>query len=292
MIRSQQEVAGLTCPSCGEAFQAPLWLIVDAGERPDLREAILAGTLHAATCPHCGAQGTITAPLLYHDPAEERLIAALPLTIGRPEDARAIVSDLRDRLLAAIPRAQRGAYLGTVELAAELDGLRLLLRPPEVVDTSSSKFQEALEELVAAESSEQFRDVLVRHRGLLMDSDCDAALEELIDGLRSAGDWEAARRVADQRALLARFRAALNERRRVLLDLLDRLAPLQDAEVAILGPLRQMLEAVDHQEVYAARLQLTPDQHIIADRLIERLRLFAQAEQIEEVDAYLAAIQR
>jgi DNA-directed RNA polymerase subunit RPC12/RpoP len=43
----------LTCPQCGQPFQAEIWLIVDADERPDLLEKIQAGTLHQIACPHC-----------------------------------------------------------------------------------------------------------------------------------------------------------------------------------------------------------------------------------------------
>ncbi|MBK8798190.1 MAG: hypothetical protein IPM07_18510 [Anaerolineales bacterium] len=35
-MHSTAQTAELTCPQCGRAFAAEIWLIVDAGERPDL----------------------------------------------------------------------------------------------------------------------------------------------------------------------------------------------------------------------------------------------------------------
>ncbi|MCX7856021.1 MAG: CpXC domain-containing protein, partial [Anaerolineae bacterium] len=68
MSHSYAEKVTLSCPNCGQAFQADLWLIVDAGERPDLVERIRQGTLHTFTCPHCGNTGEVDAPLLLFGP--------------------------------------------------------------------------------------------------------------------------------------------------------------------------------------------------------------------------------
>lgn len=38
MPNSFSQTIELTCPRCGADFQAELWLIVDAAERPDLLE--------------------------------------------------------------------------------------------------------------------------------------------------------------------------------------------------------------------------------------------------------------
>jgi predicted RNA-binding Zn-ribbon protein involved in translation (DUF1610 family) len=59
MPHSFSQTASLTCPQCGRAFSAEVWLIVDADERPDLLARIRAGTLHDLTCPHCGHQGNV-----------------------------------------------------------------------------------------------------------------------------------------------------------------------------------------------------------------------------------------
>jgi tetratricopeptide (TPR) repeat protein len=68
MPTSFQQTQQLTCPRCGQPFEASIWLIVDAAERPDLLEKIQAGTLHQVVCPHCQFQGEVDAPLLLYNP--------------------------------------------------------------------------------------------------------------------------------------------------------------------------------------------------------------------------------
>jgi tetratricopeptide (TPR) repeat protein len=83
MPTSFQQTQQLTCPRCGQSFQAEIWLIVDAAERPDLLEKIQAGTLHQIPCPHCQFQGEVDAPLLLYNP---------PLPLGEGPGVRALFS--------------------------------------------------------------------------------------------------------------------------------------------------------------------------------------------------------
>ncbi|HIE47917.1 TPA: hypothetical protein EYP84_03375 [Candidatus Bipolaricaulota bacterium] len=66
-ISYAQEVS-LTCPRCRTAFTARVWLVVDAGERPDLLERAREGRLHTVTCPHCGHEREVDAPVLVFRP--------------------------------------------------------------------------------------------------------------------------------------------------------------------------------------------------------------------------------
>ena len=68
MPTSFKQTQQLTCPRCAQPFEASIWLIVDAAERPDLLEKIQAGTLHQVVCPHCQFQEEVDAPLLLYNP--------------------------------------------------------------------------------------------------------------------------------------------------------------------------------------------------------------------------------
>jgi DNA-directed RNA polymerase subunit RPC12/RpoP len=83
MPTSFGQTLSLTCPRCGQSFQAEIWLIVDAAERPDLLEKIQAGTLHQIPCPHCQFQAEVDAPLLLYNP---------PLPLGEGPGVRVLFS--------------------------------------------------------------------------------------------------------------------------------------------------------------------------------------------------------
>ncbi|MBO9392267.1 CpXC domain-containing protein, partial [Caldilinea sp.] len=69
MNHSFSQVAELTCSRCHRTFAAEVWLIVDAAGRPDLLARIRAGTLHTFTCPGCGHEEQVDAPLLLYTPS-------------------------------------------------------------------------------------------------------------------------------------------------------------------------------------------------------------------------------
>ena len=46
MPHSLSQMATVTCPHCSRAFEADIWLVVDAAERPDLLARARDGTLH------------------------------------------------------------------------------------------------------------------------------------------------------------------------------------------------------------------------------------------------------
>ena len=68
MTHSFAQHVTLPCPACGQPFDAEVWLILDASERPDLLAQARGGTLHHATCPHCGKVGMVDQPTLVYRP--------------------------------------------------------------------------------------------------------------------------------------------------------------------------------------------------------------------------------
>src|SRR5262245_17858571 len=120
---SHSEQSILTCPQCGHEFGAEVWLVLDAQERPDLQQALLAGQLNQVACPHCGTAGAAGAPLLYHDGAARQLIFAAPE--GAPEyELRETARELHTLLLSNLAEQQQRPYLGDVQISDGLDGLR------------------------------------------------------------------------------------------------------------------------------------------------------------------------
>jgi hypothetical protein len=285
MSRSQNQSADLSCPSCGKAFSAEVWLLVDRQERPDLVRLIMDGELNVARCPHCGAEGGINHPLLFHDGQRRQVLVALPLTVQGPDAARELVGDLLQRLLESLPDEERQPYLGEIELVPELDGLRSLLIEQALAEDSNAQDQLvalAVQDLLNVGTELDFQRVIAEHRVLLLTDRAEEALDQIFKSARRAQDRELQRRAQEAKAVLSRLRANVINRRMTLNALLDELAPLSDDEITVLPQFKQMLEAIDPQEVYAARISLSPEQRAVLDRLIERLaELAGQRHQIE-----------
>lgn len=274
MPRSQAETADLHCPTCGTPFTADVWLTVDREERPDLVHLLMDGELNVARCPRCGAEGGINHPLLFHDPARKQVIVALPLTVQGAEAAQALVGDLLERLLDALPDEERQPYLGEIEMVPELDGLRAFLIEQAMAEDANSRDQLvaiAVQDLLNVTGELDFQRVIAQHRTLLLTERAEAALAEIFKTARRSGDQELRRRAQEAKAVLGRLRTILINRRAALNALLDDLAPLNTAEIEVLPQIKQMLDAIDPQEVFNARIGLSEAQRTTVDHMIERL---------------------
>jgi hypothetical protein len=120
---SYSELAQLTCPACGKDFEADVWALVDAAERPDLAEALRDDTLDQVVCPHCGHAGSSGAPLLFHDPERRRVYFAAPADV--PEHAwHERAQELLYLLVGSLPEAACLPYLGDVQVEQEVAGVR------------------------------------------------------------------------------------------------------------------------------------------------------------------------
>ena len=291
--RSQSANAELTCPSCGKPFTAEVWLVVDRQERPDLVDAIMQGELNVAACPHCGAEGGVNHPLLLHDAQRRQVTVAMPLTVRGEAAARELVGELLGRLLAAVSAADHEPYMGQVELVPELDGLRALLIEQALADQQGAREQLtalAVQDLLNVADQADFEHVIAQHRGLLLGDRAEQVLDEALLEARRAGDGELRVRAREARALLGRLRNVLSARRAGLARLLDELAPLSDGELEVLPELRRMLDAIEPQDVYAARIDLSPARHAAVDGLVERLAERAAAANEAELLSFLRAL--
>lgn len=285
MTRSHNQTADLTCPSCGQLFSAEVWLVVDRQERPDLVRLILDGELNVARCPHCGAEGGINHPLLFHDGQRQQVLIAMPLTVQGPEAARELVGELLKRLLESMTEEERQPYLGEIEMVPELDGLRSLLIEQALAEDANVEDQLvalAVQDLLNVGNEPEFQRVIAEHRALLLNDRAQEALDQIFKSARRAQDRDLQRRAQEAKAVLSQLRTNVINRRMTLNALLDDLAPLSDEEIAVLPQLKQMLEAIDPQEVYTARISLAPEQRDVIDQLINRLAEHAgQERQIE-----------
>ena len=229
MTISYSDQSPLTCPRCGHAFEAPLWLLLDAAERPDLVAALRSGQLNVATCPACGNAEDAGAPLLYHDASARRLVFAAPEG-AREYEQREMLRELHTLLMSSIPEEQQQAFLGDVQITAGLDGLRSILEkdarrarnranasatPPPQPHASGLESPASSEELpplllgvnalLSANDEREVEGVLAQYPDLLA-ADADALLAQLADTAANQREHDVAQALGEARRLLRRLR--------------------------------------------------------------------------------------
>ncbi len=197
----------LQCPECSARFSVEVWLIVDAGERPDLAARCRDGTLHDVTCPN-GHTATLGAPLLYHDRAREQLILAVPPNTDE-QHARAIHAQLLPRLQANL-LAPFPAYLNQTQVVPQELLPALLSDDPEAalaeqLARNLPPLLRTLQEFIQADSWDASQTILAQHPELLSD-EADLLLAQLIDAAREQKDARAEKMFAEHRDVLQRAR--------------------------------------------------------------------------------------
>jgi len=102
----------ITCPACQAPYAAEVHQIVDVGQHPELKEALISGYLNVAQCPSCGAVTQISGPLLYHDPEHELFMVHVPVEMGLPlQEQEQLIGQMVQRAMDSLPPAERRGYM-------------------------------------------------------------------------------------------------------------------------------------------------------------------------------------
>ncbi len=167
----QETVARVTCPSCNQPFQARVQQILDVGEDPTAKTRVLNGVVNVARCPHCGSQGTLNVPFLYHDPENELALVYMPMEAGGDREQREqVIGRLTRRVVDQLPAEERKAYLLQPEVFLTMDNLTKRILKEEGVT------EEMLEEQ--------------RQKAQLLQRMAEAASDETLEAMIEAHDDE------------------------------------------------------------------------------------------------------
>jgi CHAT domain-containing protein/tetratricopeptide (TPR) repeat protein len=109
---SYSKSTSFTCPSCGQDYQADVWMIVDTAEQPNLAERTHPGTVHHLACPHCGHQVGVDATLRHYQAGAPRAASGSGPGTNEPQPEAYRTGGtlglcLRIRLLITVERTSR-----------------------------------------------------------------------------------------------------------------------------------------------------------------------------------------
>jgi hypothetical protein len=126
----------LQCPACRTPFRAAIFTLIDGGEQPELKAALVSGQINVAVCPQCRTPSMLAAPLIYHDADKQLCLVYLPQESNqRPAEQDRFVGEVTGYLMKALPaETPRGHLLAPrrflslqslIEAVLQADGLTL-----------------------------------------------------------------------------------------------------------------------------------------------------------------------
>ena len=100
------------CPNCKNPVTAEVEQLFDVGVDPQTKQQLLGGSVNMLRCPHCGYQGNLALPIIYHDPSKELLLTYFPHELNVPVmEQEKQIAPLMNRVVNNLKQEQRKAYL-------------------------------------------------------------------------------------------------------------------------------------------------------------------------------------
>ena len=195
------------CPNCKQPVVMEVEQLFDVGTDPQAKQRLLSGGVNVLRCPHCGYQGNIATPIIYHDPPKELLLTYFPPELNVPimEQERRN-APLLNRVVNSLKQEQRKGYLfkpqqmftlqSLIEKVLEGEGIT-----KEMLDAQKKRV-ELFQKLLGA--SETALPDLVKQEAANIDGEFFTLLSRMLEAGMSARDEKAVEKMGKiQEVLLA-----------------------------------------------------------------------------------------
>ncbi len=197
----------IACPNCRQMIAANVEQLFDVTQDPQAKQRLLGGVSNMARCPHCGFQGRLATPIVYHDNDKELLLTFFPPELNVPlNEQEKIIGPLIKKITDSLPAEKRKGYLlspspnltyeSMIKVILGKDGVT-----PEMLKAQQDRVQ-VVERLIQA-SSADVRSEIIKQNSALFDEQFFALFSRLAQGAMQSGQDTIGKQLADvQRQLL------------------------------------------------------------------------------------------
>ena len=198
----------ISCPNCRRMISANVEQLFDVTADPPAKQRLLSGVSNVARCPHCGYEGRLATPVVYHDNEKELLLTFFPPELGVPlNEQEKMLGPLIKQVMDRLPPEKRKAYLlspqanltfeSMIETILGKDGIT-----PDMIKAQQDRVM-LLERLLQA-SSADVRSEIIKQNTSLLDEQFFALFSRLLQGAMASSQQPVAQQMADlQKQLLA-----------------------------------------------------------------------------------------
>ena len=197
----------IACPRCRQMITANVEQLFDVTQDPQAKQRLLGGVSNMARCPHCGYQGRLATPIVYHDNDKELLLTYFPPELSVPlNEQERIIGPVIKQVMDRLPPEKRKAYLlkpvpnltyeSMVQTILEKDGIT-----PEMLKEQQDRV--ALIERLLQASSPDVRSEIIKQNLNLIDEQFFGLFSRLAQSAAASGQEPVARAMVDvQKQLL------------------------------------------------------------------------------------------
>lgn len=186
----------INCPQCRQPIAADVQQVFNMSEDPSAKSRMLSGQVNVAQCPHCGFNGALSTPVVYHDASKELLLTFVPPEMNLPRDEQErVIGGLIKQVVDSLPSEERKGYLfnpqssltyqGMIERILQEDGIT-----KEQIDEQQRRMN--LIQRLAAITDEEALATVAKEEDEHIDQEFFGMLSQLIQMAAAQGDEQGA----------------------------------------------------------------------------------------------------
>ncbi|MBN2502133.1 MAG: hypothetical protein JXB38_15220 [Anaerolineales bacterium] len=196
----------INCPNCRQPVTAEIQQVFDVGVNPQAKQMLLSGAANMVVCPHCGFQGPLATPFVYHDPEKELLLTFTPPEMNLPPNERErIIGQLINQVVENLPPEKRKGYLFSPQPALTMQGLMERILQADGITKEMLQAQQDRVNLIQRmlEMSDDVLTEVAKQNDELIDEQFFTLLSTLAQASQAGGDRETFQSLAElQKKLL------------------------------------------------------------------------------------------
>ena len=197
----------IACPRCRQMIAANVEQLFDVTQDPQAKQRLLGGVSNMARCPHCGYQGRLATPIVYHDNDKELLLTFFPPELSLPlNEQERVIGPLIKQVMDRLPPEKRKGYLlnpipnltyeSMIQTILSKDGIT-----PEMLKEQQDRVS-LIERLMQA-SSNDVRSEIIKQNTDLFDEQFFALFSRIAQSAAASGQEQVARSLVEvQKQLL------------------------------------------------------------------------------------------
>ncbi len=187
----------IACPRCKQMIPANVEQLFDVTSDPQAKQRLLSGQSNYARCQHCGYEGRLATPIVYHDNEKELLLTFFPPELALPlNEQEKMIGPLIKQVTDKLPPEKRKAYLlkpqanltyeSMVETILGKDGVT-----PEMIKGQQERVQ-FIERLMQV-TTKDVRSELIQQNAKIIDEQFFALFSRIAQSALSSGQEQIAR---------------------------------------------------------------------------------------------------
>ena len=191
----------ISCPNCRQPIKANIDQLFDVTQDPQAKQRLLGGVSNMARCPHCGYQGRLSTPVVYHDNAKELLLTFFPPELNVPlNEQEKVIGPLIKKVTDNLPAEKRKGYLLKPVANLSYESMIKLILEKDGVTSEMLKEQQdrvaVIERLLQA-SSKDVRSEIIKQNANLIDEQFFALFSRLAQSAAGGGQQQVAQVMVD-----------------------------------------------------------------------------------------------